>query len=409
MKLVQIILTLLLGALVVSCGGTEQDPLAGQPDVIKNGSFTKPKPPDEIEEIEKSKFLFIERLPYITAENGIETEVVVKGVSKYPNSRYKLEWLNPDQFPGATVENIVGDKTTGQDAQIKIKWTPKENITIDTVSARMDFVLKTMDLPRPESIDDTLPVFIYRKNFDTPIVVEVSSIEGSVVEGKTGKFKVTVEDKYAEKFPFDPPELVFFSDYINTNMAKNAAPYLVAPKIPTQDESNPQNWIFEVTVDLRGTEMTPSTVTGRFFVGAVAKNGKKSQPKPGRVKIDSALSNPVTTWTAPIEFKIGAENRFDFLVYDAKGETFVTTDFVNNCKLIVGQPQCSCKEQEGGIAKITSVNVCSVYWKIPVDILIGDQTSTTQAFQFKATGKLPAIGPNAVTNAEFKTIIRMVK
>lgn len=407
MKMTQIVLVALTAMILAGCGGGEQDPLANQPDNIKNGEYTKPKPVDEIAEINKSKFLFIERMPYFNVENNTEAEVIIRGKSLYPNSRYRLTWINADMFPGATYEEIEGDPSKNQQALLKINWTPKEYITIDTFPTRIDVVLKTVDLEKADSLDDSLPVFIYRKNFDVPKVLGISGMTGDITEGESRTVQVTIEDRYAQRFPDEIPELMFFSGTGFNNI--NGAPYLTVRGQPKQDEQDLGKWVFDVDINLRNTEVTRARTNASFFVAAVSKNGKKSAPLSASFFARTSLSQPITTWVTDVDFKVGADNKYDFLVYDVRNEGFLSTQFQTNCNLIVGQPRCSCRPQIGTSLGTTSVNVCTVHWKIPDGVLSEEQSFVKQEFKFTGIAKSPIANDTTTVQSNFVTTIRMVK
>jgi hypothetical protein len=398
MKPVKILIALFSIVAVVGCGGTKQDPLADQSDAVKNNQ--PPKGPEAPKEKPlASDVLKIDGSDYFVFREGVEQEITIKARSAFDEAKYTLEVTNADQFKDMTIVGTEGDVPNAQQAEIRIKWLPPKGLVYaDVVTLNLQTMVYTTNLEENYSFKKNFSIFIYKESYNIPEILTMDPIAGAVKEGSKSTFKVKVKD--LDSSAQMKPDLVALRDFTNIN----GAPFLTW-NTPKQDPTDPNIWLFDVTVDLGAADVTSGSSKAEFGLAAVSNAGKKSAPRKGNFTIWTSVLTPVTSWSEKVEFKIGATNVHNFTVIDPRGEGELTTLFTTQCAFLSGAPTCTCKLQKGVAGKANSAANCSIAWTVPVDAFENQDVE----INYKVENKSPVFGDKDLKSASFVGQLKLVK
>jgi len=358
MKMAQMFLVVAVALSLVGCGGTEQDPLASQPENIKNGEPpSKPQPPKETPQ--SQDVLRIDSDAYHIYRDNTEKEIRITARTEFDDAIYELNVTNLSTFRGATIETIEGDASAGRLAELRFKWTPPKGIAFaDIVSLRLKTEVYTKNYEENYKYTRDFEIFIYNENASVPQILNLGKLNSPIREGEMASFQVKVKD--VDSTVDSPPSLIISSDIKDIN----GAPYLVV-KSPAQDAQDPTVWMFNVDVDLRGKEITAGRSIAGYNVGVIGSSLRRSSMQTGAFTVMSKVEMPRTTWLTPVSFVIGQNNHFEFSVFDPKGDGILSTEFLTACMTLPGSPRCDCSMKSGVSQKANTLATCKLDWSIP--------------------------------------------
>ena len=396
MKLAQLILVAFWTIALVACGGTEQDPLAKQPESIKQGlpPFA-PKPPPERPLAQD--ILRIDSDSYHIFRDNTEKEILITARAEFNDAIYQLNITNLNTFRGATVEAVDGDSSVGRKAELRFKWTPPKGLTYaDIVTLRLKVEVYTTNYENNYKQTRDLEIFIYNEYTSVPEILSLGGLSGSLKEGDTGTFKVKVKD--IDSTVDNPPSLVVSSDEKDIN----GAPYLSWGS-PVQDIQDPTIWYFDVNVNLNNKELTSSKSIAGYKMGVIGASLRRSSLRSGSFTVLNKVEIPLSTWLTPVDFMIGKENRFEFHVFDPKGDGSLTAQFMTTCLGLPGSPRCDCAPQIGLTGKANTLATCTLAWSVPLDTL-----PQRLQLEYRADNKSTVVGDTQTANKTFFGIINLV-
>lgn len=381
---------------LTACGGTSQDPLEKQSELVKGGEVpSKPKPPKE--KPLAQDVLRIDGADFFVFRENVEQEISIKARSGFNEALYTIEVTNMDSFKNATMTTIEGDVAKDQQAQVNFKWTPPKGMVFaDVITYQLETMVYTTNLAENYSFKKTFNIFIYKETFSVPEIISVTSLPAAIKENTTAQFKVKVKDVDGTETTL--PSLLALTDYTQ----KNGAPYVSWGKA-VQDVNDPQMWWFDVTINLKDVDLTTGADNAEFSLSALSAAGKKSNPYKLNFTVWSSVLKPVTSWMDAVEFKIGQGNHFDFTIVDPRGEGKLTAKFLTNCSTLAGAPTCVCIPRVGIAGKADTLMSCSIDWMVPT----GTPTQE-QVIVFNAQNKSTLPGDTQMENANFSGKIKLV-
>jgi hypothetical protein len=368
------VLTALMGLALFGCGGFHQDPTKGQPDWVKGGGV----PPDHVADKPvnspyDTESLLIEAPESVDIKEGGTVDFTIMPRVLLPTKPpFSLEAKNAaHDFPNSTL-------TAGPQQTLAFHWVAPPGFTgaelARTVS--LDLVLRTKIKPYSEN-HKSVKIRVVR-NAQAPLISTVHSIN-SLHEGESTAFKVVVQDASATDTDGNRPRLLITatrSDRFNGASLVSLDPSVAFAPNPRQDPSDKTKWIFSLTIDTRGRELTSGRDTFEFGLAAYSRFGEASVESRQSIQITTSILHPVITWVDPIEMTAGQDNTFNFTIYDPNslvyptaGESRIKVQWDTMCSSLPGTATCACSPQKSG-----SVQVCSIHWKIDPATTLQDQT-----------------------------------
>lgn len=377
----------------------EANPLANQSADVQNGKAPGTQKVEDPKPVAKD-VLLIDASDSYTFREGVEQEITINGRSMFDESIYEMEISNLQDFKGAVVTSTTGDKKAGVPASIKFKWKPPVGFVIlDKMYVDLDVTISTKDLPENYIHKKTIKLFVYNESYAVPKILNVSGVPKTIKEsGTAATFKVVIEDYESKDVNGERPSLLFLSKSVGLSLA----PFVKVSSVSYPNPAKGQ-WIFDVIVNLNGLEMTTSKSAGYFDIYAVSGNSVQSNPYNVSLDVLTSISVPVSSWTEPIEFKVGVENNYAFTVLDPKAEGNLTATFLSQCGLLDGAPVCDCKAVPVAYGKPKSISNCSIQWVVPETIL-----SSSQILSYKVQNLSP-VDPLDNKEQTFNGTIQFVK
>lgn len=349
-----------LGLLVACQQGLDQDPLANQPDEIRNGvdrGAAKPAPkptplPSESLRIDTAEFYsFKETLEGSATVSG-RVLIPIGGKTAEKGVDYEVNIENMSAFPGASYDAITG----------QFKWTPPRGFVDMEYTRNMSLIVSLNTKIAPVlSIRRIIPVFVTRVENDPEIIKVEGLSNGSIREGSTREFQVVVKDPDAADNDWARPRLLVVNNRAGSHSAA-AMISLVQPgwgnTNPTVDPNDKHLWVFKLNVDARDREVTASESLLSFGLIAVSRFGRSSSPENVDVRFLTNVRKPVISWKDTLNFVGGRDVLINFNVFDPQSEGRVLFRF-DRCVTLPGSPYCTCAQQ--GANNL----LCTIRWKVP--------------------------------------------
>lgn len=390
-------------ALAACTNGLKQDPMADQPDNVKNAKF-EPKPAATPKnEADKSDYLRIQPNSdaYEFAE-GKQNEAIIKGAiladinghAPVLGQDYDVSIVNLADFPGATF-----DPSTGS-----FKWTPPPGFVDQnyTRNVRIQATIQTKFLPYRQTTQDIVAV-VTRAEQD-PTVVSIEDLTTKPTkEGDVRRFKVVVRDPHGDDAK---PEYKPHLEIVSSGATGASATSLISCDgtdgctNPTREKADPTLWDFTLVLDLSDAtaanghkEITKDQATLQFAVRAISRFGEASGLKPADVAVVTSIDDPVISWSEgdPLNVTAGQNNVVTFMVYDSGSNSNLTVNFDTRCDQVLGaNSSCTCT----GIGRDPNgPQLCTISWLVPAaptqtdyDIVLSSlNQSKTDATQVKKT------------------------
>ena len=311
--------------LLVGChGGMDTDPLKDQPTNVRKGVPPNEKPKEDLNPVPRDA-MRLELEPEIANfVEGKEGQITIKAdILGFESEEFVLSIKN---LP----EGADFDPATG-----KITWTPVTDMVIgNDYMETYQLIVQMSTVKTPIlSIVRKFPIFVQRDAI-RPEIINVHMPTNEVMEGTDAKFTVQVRDLdssdgglhrfrephltvvQTDNTPRDGSSLV----RLVPSTRDNPNPHRLDPNDPTFD---PNLWIYTLTIDARGKELTSSRdnfkfgliATSRFGLPS-AEGGVPSKPKPLSIAIITKVPKPLTTWPDKvIFFKANQETIFSFDMY----------------------------------------------------------------------------------------------
>lgn len=388
---------LLIAALALAlsaCGGKQQNPFSEASEDIKHGKPPGANTDTKDEKPDPPTVLKVDGPAHYVFQQGEELEITIPARSLYPKSQYKVEITNLDAFKGATQETVDGNTETKTMAQVKMKWTPPKDLFFDDKTAlTLNVRIYTTNLDEDFSNIESKLIYVYKSNYSIPQIVKITPPAKPIKENSVGTILIQVRDEDGLDATY-PPTLDFGPASFS---AMNAAAFLV-PQSPTQELKDPAVWNFKVDVRLPNTVTTDSQVMS-YYVSAVSHFGRKSPASAGNFTAWTSIVPVVSSWSGPVEFKIGASNRHQFTVIDALQEGIVSVNLKTSLAGLPGAPTLGCAK-----AATQSEQICTINWNVPADATVGDHQ-----LSFDLVNKSPITGDTDMNTKAFSGLIKLVQ
>ena len=345
-------------ALITGCGGFHQDPLKGQVEAVPPVKDVLPPAAKPIRadalKIDTARDVFDFR-------EDEEGEIDIKGRVLLPKTDFKIAVENLADFKDAKVEPL-DVKNPG--AGVRVTWKPAIGFSgADPQSSTvLNVVLTTLTTPRM-SVHKALRIVVTRKN-NVPEVVSFDNLSQTPIrEGEVRKFKVVVRDLDGIDVDGSRPELLAVADRHDKSDISHLVTqdYRFGGSNPKRDASDPSLWSFDLTLDLRGRDLTAGEEGFGFGLRATSRFGAPSANKHVDVRIRTLVRNPTTSWTDPVTVIAGEDSVFNFFVYDTKASGKISVNFTDRPDIVLGQASWDCPP----VRDVKTPTVCTIRWKVP--------------------------------------------
>lgn len=358
-----LMLAVLAGLMTAGCSlKFEQDPLAGQPDPIREGIPPQQKP-DKPQPTEKVLVRGPQNASFMEdREDSLQFNVTVL------EPGYKLEETfiaNIDAFPGATFDPATGI----------MKWMPPKGTVFDGTYREMRLVIHSIATPsnpeRPQLLGQTEVNVIVHRKMSLPEVKSVTNTSPNALvrEGADTVLNVVIYDPDGGSDVEDGPSLLIFPpSVVNT---KSLAPYTVV-QVSSNDPIK-KEWTYRVTIRLNNTEFTSGSDTAGFRLRAVNRFNQSSVDANFSTKVYTKLSNLNISWVETAELTPGQENVVPFLVFDEKGEAMIDVQLAST---LPAGADIRCQAARPGVLS------CALRW-VPT----GTASEQNFAWNLNATGR----------------------
>lgn len=351
MKMNNQLLLIVLGALALAACG-KQDPLADQPDFIRNATpgFQKPAPPVA----SKENMIISSNASHFFFTEGVEGQVSITGRILLDNYASELMIDNLLDFDGATFDAATG----------LFSWIPPKGFVSGANSTRTTFLrIRLNGQQKDTSITATrtedFPMTISRMERQPTIVKETGFPTSAAREGETLRLTIFVKDEDAVNVQGLKPK-IFIQSPVDEPRVGDLTPYIrvSSEDNPDQDFSDPTLWKFTINVNLQDVDVTKNSGDFYFRVTAVTRFGKYSPTKEYRVAINTDVQHPIIS-SETFEAPVGIDMMQDVIVMDPRQEGNVTVDILNPQELPTGFT-FKCTPQ----AKRRWMNVCRASWSL---------------------------------------------
>lgn len=358
-----LMLAVVAGLMTAGCSlKFEQDPLAGQPDPIREGIPPQQKP-DKPQPTEKVLVRGPQNASFMEdREDSLQFNVTVL------EPGYKLEETfiaNIDAFPGATFDPATGI----------MKWMPPKGTVFDGTYREMRLVIHSIATPanpdRPQLLGQTEVNVIVHRKMSLPEVKSVTNTSPNALvrEGADTSLNVVVYDPDGGSDVGDGPSLLIFPPTVlNT---KSLAPYTIV-QVSSNDPIK-KEWTYRVTVRLNNTEFTSGSDMAGFRLRAVNRFNQSSVDANFSTKVYTKLSNLNISWVETAELTPGQENVVPFLVFDEKGEAMIDVQLAST---LPAGADIRCQAARPGVLS------CALRW-VPT----GTASEQNFAWNLNATGR----------------------
>lgn len=375
-------MTLLFAAAGLSFAGCgNQDPLAGQPDYIKNATpgFQKPAPPVA----SKENMIISSNASHFFFTENVEGQVSITGRILLDNYETELTIDNLSDFDGATFDAATGI----------FSWTPPKGFVSGSESTRTTFLRARLNGRQTQTNitatrTEDFPMTVSRLERQPTITKETGfPANGMAREGETLRIVIFVKDEDAVnqqglkprifiQAPTTEPRVGDLTPYIRVSSEDN----------PDQDFSDPTLWKFTINVNLQDVDVTKNTGDFYFRVTAVTRFGKMSPTKEYRLTVNTDVQQPILS-SDTFEAKTGVDMNQDVIVMDPRQEGSVTVEILNPSEIPSGFT-LNCVQQSGR----RWMNVCRASWKMgsgPIS-LPAPAPGTEATVRIRATNTSPS-------------------
>ncbi|MBX3018694.1 MAG: hypothetical protein KF767_12445 [Bdellovibrionaceae bacterium] len=386
-----------LGALAFSgCGN--QDPLAGQPDYIKNATpgFQKPAPPVA----SKENMIISSNASHFFFTENVEGQVSITGRILLDNYETDLMVDNLADFDGATFDPATGI----------FSWVPPRGYVSGSESTRTTFLRVRLNGRQTQTNitatrTEDFPMTISRLERQPTIVKETGFPASAAREGETLRLTIWVKDEDGVNQAGQKPR-IFIQSPTNEPRVGDLTPYIrvASEDNPDRDFSDPTMWKFTINVNLQDVDVTKNSGDFYFRVTAVTRFGKMSPTKEYRVAINTDVQHPILS-SDSFEAKVGVDMNQDVIVMDPRQEGIVTVEILNPSELPNGFT-LNCVQQSGR----RWMNVCRASWKLaaaPIE-MPATPIGTESTVRIRATNSSPVSLDRYSVNRDFALKFKVV-
>lgn len=320
MKSLQLGMVAMTALALSACG--DQDPLASQPDYIRNATpgFQKPAPAVANDE----NMLITSNLTHFLFTESVEGQVTITGRILLDNYESGLVVDNLMDFAGATFDPATGI----------FAWTPPRGFVTGTNSTRTTFVrMRLNGIQTETSITATkikdFPVTVSRMERQPTIVKETGFPLKAAREGDSLRLVIFVKDEDATNVVGQKPR-IFVQAPTNEPRVGDLTPYIrvVSEDNPDQDFNDPTQYKFSLNVNLQDVDVTKNSGDYYFRVTAISRFGKTSATKEYRIAVNTDVQYPILS-SENFEATVGIDMVQDVLVVDPRQEGRVSVEVLN--------------------------------------------------------------------------------
>jgi hypothetical protein len=343
---------------LVGAGCSSQDPLAGQPDNIRNGVPPQKPGSDEVDPV-SDQALRIRAADYISFQETVEGKTTITGAllqsvdghEPVQGQDFELMITNLADFG----KDATFDAATGE-----FVWTPQKGYTEQnyTKQAHLDVTIATLKAPIM-SKSTKIPVWVTRaKEVPQILSIDLEKTE-PLREGERMNFTVKVKDAAALNQDDMRPRLL-----ILPGNGTDAGTFALASSIryqyedPSVDSADKSIYTFRMVLDLQGKELTHSKEKFEFAVSALNRFGEQSSSLEKAVTVVTSVKAPSISLPLPDAVTVyrGQDNVIAFTVFDPLGETTLSYNF-DRCDALGGGTGCECITTSSGNLS------CTLKWK----------------------------------------------
>lgn len=386
-----------LGAFALTgCGN--QDPLAGQPDYIKNATpgFQKPAPPVA----SKENMIISSNASHFFFTENVEGQMSITGRILLDNYETELSIDNLADFEGATFDPATGI----------FSWKPAQGFVSGSESTRTTFLRVRLNGRQTQTNitatrTEDFPMTITRLERQPTIVKETGFPVSAAREGETLRLTIWVKDEDAVNNAGQKPR-IFIQSPTNKPRVGDLTPYIrvASEDNPDRDFSDPSLWKFTINVNLQDADVTKNSGDFYFRLTAVSRFGKMSATKEYRVAINTDVQHPILS-SENFEAKVGVDMNQDVIVMDPRQEGNVTVEILNPSELPNGFT-LNCAQQTGR----RWMNVCRASWKLagtPIDMPV-QPIGAESTVRIRATNSSPVSLDRYSVNRDFALKFKVV-
>jgi len=375
MKRNQIFSVLSLWSVVVlatACGSSfQQDPLAGQPNSVRDAAPADNKPPREAgPRVDRESLDIV--LPGNEANfiEGKENTIVVSGAAFEAKENVQLigwDVPNLDEFEGATVQAV---EKSNPRAGIIFTWTPREDFVVgDTkVIKKLELVLVAKSNRGQFTRSESIQVNVWRQE-KQPEIISVESLTNTPVrEGTKRTFEIKVRDPDGLDRSGLRQTLRFLMlrDKQYGRVTDASRFVRLDSSIIAQDAADPSIYTYTAAIDLTDLhEITKNEEEFYFGVRATSRFGIPSDVFEVPVLIRTSVREPILSWKGPFKAVTGKFISFMFQVYDPSREGKVTAELEKPITEYLGpSSQAKCERD----LLHDAVASCRISWSIPENL-----------------------------------------
>lgn len=352
---------LLAGLLIMlpACS-TKQDPLAGQPENIRNGQI----PGKQVQKpsFDAKDFRIDSDDAYVMKEGEIQT-ITINARVLVDTPDFELILKNASDFPGIKITTVKGSHSNKgiKAAQLVITWTPKASGTDLVQKFFFDLILSAPSIG--VSSVKSVPLFVEKK-IGVPSIVRDERMPIDVREGEVHQAVIYVTDITAEDVDGKRPVLTLISESLGVPQLNQ----FVSIGRPRSLGSN--LWAFDIRFDLKN-ELTSNQYQTTLKFVASNRYGQVSPEKMYTIKVKTEVEKPQTSWAnkQSVVFKVGQKNTYNFWIMDPKFEGNITWVLSASSDLTKwpGKAALNCQYVTSPNGSSNSEAFCQLDWEIPAD------------------------------------------
>lgn len=359
MTLLTAIATVAVAFSLLGAGCSKQDPLAGQPENVRNGVPPEKPGSDEVDPI-SDQALRIRSEDFINFQEDKENKTTITGAllqsvvggDAVVGRDFEVIVNNLSDLKGATFDQMTGE----------FVWKPAKGFTREDYSVNTFISVTIATLASPiMTKTQKIPISVTRA-VNLPVVQSITFDANTPVrEGERAFFTVVVKDASAKNEDGKRPTVLPVATKA-ANTAGNPLATLVRQQFetPVVDPNDSTLYTFKMSLDLRNAELTKTSDSFEFSIQARNRYNEVSTSMSKSVVVLTSLRKPMTTLSDTITVIRGEENTINFSVYDPYQESELQVNW-NRCDLLGGGTNCACVTSRSGGA--TSTMNCTVSWK----------------------------------------------